>query len=64
MIPRFPDISASTRCTAWGSYFNLREFLGRYGWQIADTVPGTIYNYLDKGLGAAMIPDAEPAGAV
>ena len=22
----------------WGSYFNLREFLGRYGWQIADTV--------------------------
>lgn len=40
----------------WGSYFNLREFLGRYGWQIADTVPGTIYNYLDKGRGAATIP--------
>lgn len=40
----------------WGYYHNLREFLGRYGWQLADTVPGTIYNYIDKDRGAAMIP--------
>ncbi|NMG76422.1 FAD-dependent oxidoreductase [Aromatoleum diolicum] len=40
----------------WGYYHNLREFLGRYGWQLADTIDGTIYNYTDKTLGTAKIP--------
>lgn len=40
----------------WGYYHNLREFLGRYGWQLADTLDGTIYNYTDPKLGNAQIP--------
>jgi uncharacterized protein with NAD-binding domain and iron-sulfur cluster len=40
----------------WGYYHNLREFLGRYGWPLADTIDGTIYNYVDKTLGDAKIP--------
>lgn len=40
----------------WGYYHNLREFLGRYGWQLAETIEGSLYNYRDKALGAARIP--------
>lgn len=33
----------------WGFYNNLREFLGRHGWRLAEMPPeASIYNFLDK----------------
>ncbi|MCC6195735.1 MAG: FAD-dependent oxidoreductase [Burkholderiales bacterium] len=41
----------------WGYYHNLREFLGRHGWPLADA-PGdmSIYHYQDRTNGTAVIP--------
>jgi isorenieratene synthase len=41
----------------WGYYHNLREFLGRYGWPLADAPADmSIYHYRDKAQGEAVIP--------
>lgn len=41
----------------WGYYHNMREFFGRYGWQLADMPADlSIYYFRDKKLGAGMIP--------
>jgi isorenieratene synthase len=41
----------------WGYYHNMREFLGRHGWQLADMPADmSLYHYRDKKLGAAAIP--------
>ncbi len=47
----------------WGFYHNLREFMGRYGWQLAETPNDiSIYNFRDKTSGASEIaPTTWPA---
>jgi len=41
----------------WGYYHNMREFLGRYGWQLADMPADmSIYYFRDRKIGAGMIP--------
>ncbi len=43
----------------WGFYHNLREFMGRYGWQLMDMPADiSIYNFRDKDGTTSHIPNA------
>jgi uncharacterized protein with NAD-binding domain and iron-sulfur cluster len=44
----------------WGFYNNLREFMGRYGWKLAEMPKnGSMYNFIDKDGAKSYLPPSK-----
>lgn len=57
--PAFPGyVREHGTHAVWGFYNNLREFLGRHGWHLAETPDDTsMYHFLDKDGAESRIPN-------